>query len=139
MITKKDIIEVKNFEFKNNKNKFKFGEDISYKFDYEVKKQLEGLKWSFTIRDIEKKEIYSTDKMSNDYKIEHAVGKHSMSINIKNVNLLPGKYLLSGELREESGIMYVGYSNKKEFEIIPNGEYKGTGIVCFDHQVLYNE
>ena len=66
-------------------------------------------------------------------------GKHTLSIKISDLNLLPGKYLLSGELREEAGIVYVGYSNKKEFEIIPSEEYKGTGTVYMEHQVVENK
>ena len=139
VLTHKDIIGVKKFEFKNKSNKFKFNEDIEYKFEYEVKQKIEGLRWSFTIRDIEKREIYSTDKMGEDYKIKHEIGKHTLSIKISDLNLLPGTYLLSGELREEAGIVYVGYSNKKEFEIIPSEEYKGTGTVYMEHQVVENK
>ena len=81
-IKKSDIIEVTNFKFKN-KDGFKYGEDIEYSFDYEVKKEFNGLRWSFTIRDADTREIYASDKMDNDYNIQSSIGKHSLKIKLK--------------------------------------------------------
>lgn len=135
-VSKKDIIEIRNFKFKN-KDGFKCGEDIEYSFDYEVKKDMPGLKWSFTIRDIDTREIYGTNKMDEEYLVKNSIGKHSITVKIKN-NLIPGNYLLSGELREETGIFFVGYSNKRKFKVIKEN-HKGTGVVFMDHQVLQND
>ena len=138
ILSKKDIIKVTNFKFSKGNNKFNYGEDIEYSFDYEVKKNMPGLKWSFTVRDAETREIYSTDKMGEDYLIKNEIGKHSLKVVIKSPKLLPGKYLLSGELREETGIMYVGYSNKRKFEVIVDKNYRGTGIFYMDHEIVSN-
>ena len=135
-VNKKDIIEITNFKFKNS-NGFDYKECIEYSFDYEVKKEMPGLKWSFTIRDADTREIYASDKMDDNYLIENSLGKHSISIKLKN-DLLPGKYLLSGELREETGIFFVGYSNKRQFRVLDNEDKKGTGIVYIEHNVLEN-
>lgn len=138
-IDKKAYIEVTNFKFEN-KGKFKAGEDIVYSFNYEVKQDMPDLKWSFTIRDAATNLIYSSDKMNKDYLIENSIGKHTLKVKIKNV-LLPGKYLLSGELRESTGIFFVGYSNKRSFTIEYNehDNKNGTGLVYIDHDVLNNE
>lgn len=135
-IKKSDIIEVTNFKFKN-KDGFKYGEDIEYSFDYEVKKEFNGLRWSFTIRDADTREIYASDKMDNDYNIQSSIGKHSLKIKLKN-HLLPGKYLLSGEIREDTGIFFVGYSNKRPFKVTSDESQKGTGILYIEHDVLEN-
>ena len=135
-LKKSDIIEITNFKFKNPGG-FNYKEDIEYSFDYEVKKEMPGLKWSFTIRDADTREIYASDKMDNDYLVENSLGKHSLNIKLKN-DLLPGKYLLSGELREETGIFFVGYSNKRQFKILGHDDRKGTGIVYMEHEVLKN-
>ena len=98
-----------------------------------------NLKWSFTIRDAATNLIYSSDKMNNDYLIENSIGKHTLKIKLENL-LLPGKYLLSGELREGTGIFFVGYSNKKSFKVKANEKNKnGRGIIYIEHEVLKNE
>ena len=137
-INKKDYIEVKNFKF-SSQNGFQYGEEITYSFDYEVKQEFEELKWSFTIRDAATNEIYSSDKMNQSYKIESSIGKHQLTISIKN-KLLPGKYLLSGELREKSGIFFVGYSNKRPFKVLKTENSPvGGGLVYMEHEVINNK
>lgn len=130
-----DYIGVSKFKFDNASGKFVYGSDIGFSFDYEIKKKLDGLRWTFTIRDIDDKEIYSSDKMSDDYLISSKLGKHSVSIVLPNIKLMPGKYKLSGELRNDTGIIYVGYSNKKVFTIEPNNNFIGTGICFIDHKL----
>ena len=137
-IDKKAYIEVTNFKFEN-KGKFETNDDIVYSFDYEVKKDMPDLKWSFTIRDAATNLIYSSDKMNDGYLIENSIGKHTLKIRLKNL-LLPGKYLLSGELREGTGIFFVGYSNKRSFKVEADKNNKnGRGIVYIEHEVLENE
>lgn len=136
LMERKDYIESMDFKFIGNSNKFKYGEDIEYSFDYIVKQPLEGLKWSFTIRDADKKEIFSTNKRSEDYFIDNSLGKHNLKVSLKDIRLLPGKYMLSGELRNDTGIIFIGYSNKRKFEILPGDSYKGSGIVYVDHEII---
>ena len=137
-IDKKAYIEVTNFKFEN-KGKFETNDDIVYSFDYEVKKDMPDLKWSFTIRDAATNLIYSSDKMNDSYLIENSIGKHTLKIRLKNL-LLPGKYLLSGELREGTGIFFVGYSNKRSFKVeADKNSNNGRGIVYIEHEVLENE
>lgn len=136
----KDYIEAKSFSFKNKDGAFDFGDDVMFSFKYEVKKKMEGLKWSLTIRDAELKEVYATDKMGDSYLIENSIGKHNLTISLTNLKLLPGKYYLSGELRDGAGLIYTGYSNKRLFEISGfKDEYKGSGIVYIDHKIIENK
>ena len=48
------------------------------------------------------------------------------------------QYLLSGELREGTGIFFVGYSNKRGFEVKYDNKQKGNGIVYMDHKIIEN-
>ena len=139
-IVVKDYIEAKSFTFSKKQGLFDFGDDLNFSFKYEVKKNMEGLKWSFTIRDAELREIYSTDKMGEDYLIKNSIGNHTISVSLKNLKLLPGKYYLSGELRDGAGMIYTGYSNKRLFEILDFKDgYKGSGIVYIDHEIIENK
>lgn len=136
LLSKKDIIEFSKFTFLNSNNeqtnKYCFGEDIIYEFKYEVKRPLEELKWCFTIRDADTREIFGSDKRSENHIIYEEIGKHELRIRLHNMKLLPGKYLLSGELINKTGIIYVSYSNKKPFYITMD-EFRGTGITYIDH------
>ena len=134
-LERKDYIGIEKFKFKNPKAIFSFNEDINYEFIYNVKKRMDGLRWSFTIWDAEKKELYSSDKMGDSYIVENSLGKHKLKITLKDVELLPGKYYLSGEIRDISGVLYVGYANKKEFTI-KSDKYYGSGTVYFKHEAV---
>jgi teichoic acid transport system ATP-binding protein len=138
ILSKKELLETKNFKFFNSKgeetNVFDYREDISYSFDYIVKKPMTGLKWCFTIRDAEYGEIYGSDKRSENHLLKNDLDTlHTLKARLKNIKLLPGKYHLSGELWDESGAFYVSYSNKKPFEIREDG-FKGTGYFYIDHE-----
>ncbi|MGL5477466.1 MAG: ABC transporter ATP-binding protein [Clostridium sp.] len=135
-IDKKDFIEVKNFKFKDG-SKFKYKDYIEYSFDYIIKQEMPGLKWSFTIRDADTNEIYSSDKMEESYLVQNDLGEHSIKIRLKP-DLLPGKYMLSGELREGTGIFFVGYSNKRSFEVTGKEDTSGKGIIYVEHEVISN-
>lgn len=130
-----DYIAAWDFKFDGGNNEFEYGEDIGFTFKYKVKKPLDGLRWTFTLRDADDKEIYSSDKMSLKYTVDSSLGIHNISMNLKDMKLLPGTYKLSGELRNDTGIIYIGYANKKEIIIKPGDEYVGSGICFIDHEL----
>ena len=132
-LERKDYIGIEKFKFGKPKSTFKFNDDINYEFIYDVKKKMDGLKWSFTIWDAEKKELYSSDKMGDIYMVDNSLGKHKMVVTLKDTRLLPGNYYLSGEIRDISGILYVGYANKKKF-VIKDNEHFGTGTIYIKHE-----
>ena len=132
-LERKDYIGIEKFKVGKPKSKFKYNEDINYEFIYNVKKEMDGLRWSFTVWDAEKKELYSSDKMGDSYAVDNSLGKHKLKVVLKDLNLLPGNYYLSGEIRDVSGILYVGYANKKKFIITDDG-YHGTGTVYINHE-----
>lgn len=137
IMSKNEIIRCKNFKFFNclgkETNHFNFQEDITYQFEYEIKRPMKGLKWCFTIRDAEKREIFSSDKRSKNHLLNNELGKHELRVTLSNLKLLPGKYHLSGELRDDAAAMHIGYSNKKPF-FIDIGEFNGTGICYIDNK-----
>ena len=132
-LERKDYIGISKFRFHSKDFTFAFNEDIEYTFNYNVKKELGDLRWTFTIRDADNKEIYSTDKMNDNYKIKSEIGNHQLKVVLKSPGLLPGKYKLSGEIRNDTGIIYVGYANKKEFTIKNSEIYMGSGTQYIKH------
>lgn len=138
-LDRKDYIKIRQFKYSKPEGIFAQGEPVEYEFSYEITRELSDLKWSFTIWDADEKEIYSSDKMGEAYLVEGEMGKHHLSIRLKNLPLLPGKYLLSGEIRDGAGMIYAGYSNKRPFVIQEVGAYQGSGIVYIEHEVLSNQ
>ena len=104
-LERKDYIGIEKFKFGKPKAQFNFNENVNYEFVYDVKKEMDGLKWSFTVWDAEKKELYSSDKMGDSYVVNNSLGKHKLNVVLKDLNLLPGNYYLSGEIRDISGIL----------------------------------
>ncbi|NTW71645.1 MAG: ABC transporter ATP-binding protein [Eubacteriaceae bacterium] len=137
IMEKKEIVEFKNFKFRHGNgeenNKFLFGEDVFYTVEYEVKKPMKNLKWSFTLRDAETTEIFGSDKRSDKHYIKSEVGKHSLRVTLKELKLLPGKYLLSGEVRDDHGALHIGYANRVPF-VVEGKDFVGTGINYIDHE-----
>lgn len=138
-LDRKDYIKISKFKFQSKDGVFEYSGDIEYSFSYEITKELTDLKWSFTIWDADEKEIYSTDKMGEAYLVESSLGKHTLKIRLKNIQLLPGKYLLSGEIRDGAGMLYAGYSNKRPFVIANTENYKGSGFAYIEHEIIANQ
>ncbi len=134
---KKDILKTSNFQMLNGKGDkttdFVRGEDITIRFEYEVKRKIDKLNFGFTVRDAEEGLIFMSDKRNSDNLIDGSVGIHSLEIKICNPPLLGGTYLLSGELWDNESTFYVGFSNKRKFTVNQD-EYIGSGTVCLDYK-----
>lgn len=131
IVSKADLLQFSNFTFLNSQgkktNKFQFGEEITFQVNYEIKKTMEDLIWCFTIRDAETNEIFGSDKKSPQNTLINTIGTHTLKVTLKNIKLLPGKYLLSGEATTQSGALYMSYSNKRPF-YVEMDEFRGTGV-----------
>lgn len=134
---KKDILQVKNFTMLNKNGEktteFKRGDDITIRFDYEVKRQIEKLNFGFTVRDAEENLIFMSDKRNEDNLINGEIGDHSLEIKIDSPPLLEGTYLLSGELWDNESTFFVGFSNKRNFTILQTN-YVGSGIISVSYK-----
>ncbi|QSX09300.1 ABC transporter ATP-binding protein [Alkalibacter rhizosphaerae] len=134
---KEDLLSYENFQLLDPKGepttRFAYGQDISFSFDYHVKKEFRDLYWCFTLRDAETNEIYGSPKQSEHHQVSPEPGIHHIRATIKKPGLLPGKYLLSGELRDSRGALHFGYANKVPFEV-ESDVFLGTGLVYMDHE-----
>lgn len=141
VLGKEDLLSYEHFRLENAQGEpavqFPYGEDIAFSFDYEVKKPFVDLTWCFTLRDAETNEIYGSPKQSAIHKANPQPGVHHIRAAIKNPALLPGKYLLSGELRDSRGALHFGYANKVPFEVVSK-EFLGTGLVYLEHEYENN-
>ncbi|MEE1185929.1 MAG: ABC transporter ATP-binding protein [Acutalibacteraceae bacterium] len=134
-VDKSDYITYKDFKMYNNSGEetdtFSAGEDINISFTYNIKRAIESLNFSFTIRNSAQDVIFMSSKRAQDRFIDGSVGSHTLQYKIKNLNLIDGTYHLSGELLDNDSQFYRGYANKVPFTILQE-DYKGTGTVYFD-------
>jgi len=134
---KKDILEVRGFRMSDKDGKtaklFDYGDDIFFEFDYEVKRNIEKLTFCYTIRNAEQLEVYMADKQNPANVLASTVGVHHLRVRLKSPRLLGGEYLLSGELWNNEAGFFVGYSNKRPFQI-RQMEFLGTGITHVDYE-----
>ena len=133
---KKDILQISKFAMTNAKGEitvsFSYGENITVSFCYEVKRKIDRLNFGLTVRDAEERLIFMSDKRCDDNLIDGSVGKHTLTITISGLNLLGGTYLLSGELWDNESTFFVGFSNKRKFNV-EQTDYIGSGIVSFPY------
>ena len=112
---------------------FDYGDDIYFEFTYEVKRPIEKLTFCYTIRNAEQLEVYMADKQNPANVVSSEVGVHRLKVRLKAPRLLGGEYLLSGELWNNDAGFFVGYSNKRPFQI-RQSEFLGTGITHVDYE-----
>jgi len=138
---KTDVVEVQGFRMFNEAGEattsFDYGEDVFFEFRYNVKRPIDQLTFCYTIRDSERREIYMADKQNEANIINSEVGEHTLKVRLRDLNLLGGEYLLSGEIWNNEAAFYVGYSNKRPFRV-EQSEYLGTGITHIDYE-FWNE
>ena len=134
---KSDVLEVSGFRmFGENgvgTRLFEYGDDICFEFTYEVKRPIEKLTFCYTIRNAEQLEVHMADKQNPANAISSDIGVHHLKVRFKNPRLLGGEYLLSGELWNNDAGFFVGYSNKRPFQI-RQSDFLGTGITYVDYE-----
>ena len=134
---KKDILEVKGFRMLDAAGErtttFDYGDDVFFEFTYTVKHPIDALTFCYTIRNAEALEVYMADKRNPANVVNSEVGTHTLRVRLKSPRLLAGQYLLSGELWNNEAGFFVGYSNKRPFQIRQT-QFLGTGITHVDYE-----
>ena len=137
-LTKRDIVKYSKFRMldltidEKPRTNFEYNHPITIRVVYEVKKKVESLTCSFTIRDAEYTELFGADKQN--YEVNSEIGIHELEITLTSPKLLPGTYAFSGELwNNDSGLM-IGFANKRPFSI-KSKEFMGTGMFHMDYEV----
>lgn len=140
-ITKRDLLTVGAFHFLTpagqEKDTYAFGEPISWSFDYNVRgKDIGVLTACFSLYDAESLELLVVDKRR--FEIDITSGRHHAQFVIPEPHLLPGKYLLTGEVWETDSSCLFRYANKRAFYITQT-DYLGTGCFFMEHTLTVDE
>lgn len=133
-----DYIEKTDFYLTNKSGKrvrkFDMGEDITFHIDYIMKQEINNPRFSWALLDAEKRELFGTDKQSEQYVIDNSIGTHHISVTLPNISLLPGRYLLMSSIRDETGVFEFFLSKQQHFVIKPT-RFLGTGSIYVEHDV----
>ena len=106
--------------------------------DYDFKDYKELYRFVNKKINIDEKFYVFLDEVQNVPEFQKAVDSLYIKKNIDVYITGSNAYLLSGELREGTGIFFVGYSNKRGFEVKYDNKQKGNGIVYMDHKIIEN-
>lgn len=112
---------------------FGHDEDIAWEFTYVVRSEDAGeLSACFSLADAEGFIVEEIDKQR--FIVDNSLGEHVGKFTLRNPNLLPGKYVLVGEVWELDSSCVFKYAKGQPFEI-ELGNYVGTGVVDLEHEL----
>lgn len=120
----------------DNKNKirsvFITGSDIIISFDYNVFRQVKNAVFGIGIFNRDGIQCYGTNTRIDDIPEICLKNNSSVSILLKNVNLLPGEYLVDIAIESENGIPVDYYKKACIFEMVSS--VNDVGILRIEHE-----
>lgn len=121
-------------------NCFKLNDEIRINFTYKVKRTLEFVVIKFYIKDRFDNLIFENNFTKDEYKLNGKIGTYNGRVKLENSNLLPGKYLITIELYDDSIFNKIFILKDYEISVIFNKEYDiGNGLVYLKHEIFYEE
>ena len=129
-------IEIKKAEMLNQENKdvriFRTGEKMTIKIRYHVNKNLDEYVFGFGFYDLDGKCLYGNNTQIDRMKINPEKTDGIISVEIENLPLLSGKYILNVAVVDADGTPMDFYRNYCEFEVISND--RSTGYFSISHE-----
>ena len=145
ILEKKDILEFIKTRMLdiniNNRNRinFNYGSTVIIEIEYEVKKPIENdLICCFSIRDIEEREVFATNKQNKDNIVDSSIGRHIFRFILPNLRLLPGNYKIAGEFWNNEAGLHFKFASLRRLNIVSN-EYKGGGVNAIPYKTMRDD
>ncbi|EDS73368.1 ABC transporter ATP-binding protein [Anaerofustis stercorihominis] len=145
ILEKKDILEFIKTRMLdiniNNRNRinFNYGSTVIIEIEYEVKKPIENdLICCFSIRDIEEREVFATNKQNKDNIVDSSIGRHIFRFILPNLRLLPGNYKIAGEFWNNEAGLHFKFASLRRLNIVSN-EYKGGGVYAIPYKTMRDD
>lgn len=129
-------VEIKKAEMINPEKKdlriFRTGEKLIIKIHYHVNKKLEEYVFGFGFYDLDGKCLYGNNTQLDRMKINPEKTDGIISVEIENLPLLAGKYVLNVAVVDSDGTPMDFYRNYCEFEVISDD--RSTGYFSIPHE-----
>lgn len=130
------FIEIKKAEMINHEKKdvriFRTGEKLIIKINYHVNKKLDEYVFGFGFYDLDGKCLYGNNTQLDRMKINPEKTDGIISVEIENLPLLAGKYILNVAVVDSDGTPMDFYRNYCEFEVISDD--RSTGYFSIPHE-----
>ena len=129
-------IEIKKAEIMNPVNKdiriFRTGEKLMVKIHYHVNKKLEEYVFGFGFYDLDGRCLYGNNTQLDRIKVNPEKSDGIISVEIENLPLLAGKYILNVAVVDADSTPMDFYRNYCEFEVISDD--RSTGYFSIPHK-----
>lgn len=133
----KNLLVIKDVLIKNGESRMtdtiKYKDDFDIEIFYELKEKTLGIIGGVALYDSQGTYVCGLNTKLDRFELPNNSGSYRISIEYKNVNLLPGKYYLDIGFFESSAVVSLDYSHRKYCLTIYSGEYFAEGMVFLDH------
>ncbi len=121
-------------------SRFTLNDEINFNFTYKVKKSLEFVIIKFYIKDRFNNLIFENNFTKAEYKLNGKIGTYNGRVKLESTNLLPGIYLITIELYDDSIFNKIFILKDYEIEVIFNTDSDiGNGLVYLEHNIFSEE
>ncbi|MDE5556641.1 MAG: ABC transporter ATP-binding protein [Ruminococcus sp.] len=129
-------VEIKKAEMLNHENKdvriFRTGENLKIKIHYHINKKLDEYVFGFGFYTLEGKCLYGNNTQLDRIKLNPTNSDGIISVEIENLPLLAGQYILNVAVVDADGTPMDFYRNYCEFEVISDD--RSTGYFSISHE-----
>lgn len=114
-------------------SKFKMGGNIFVEVTYTIHKPIDGLVGGVAIFDNQGTYICGLNTKIDEKALEGSCGTYKLILEYKELNLLPGTYLVDVGFFESSALIRYDYKSRVNSFWIEHPEYVAEGLVLLDH------
>lgn len=136
-VVSSDIGEINSIEILDSKYKkvesMKYGEEIIIQLDFSIFRKIDNIVIGIAVMSIDNKYICGLNTLLDKYSVDYKLGKNTIYLRYKNMNLLGGSYYFDAAIYEKNAQVPIEYRGRiKEFFV--NTPYVGEGIFILDHE-----
>lgn len=114
-------------------SKFKMGGNIFVEVTYTIHKPIDGLVGGVAIFDNQGTYICGLNTKIDEKALEGSCGTYKLILEYKELNLLPGTYLVDVGFFESSALIRYDYKSRVNSFWVEHPEYVAEGLVLLDH------
>lgn len=133
-----EFTEVRMVNRKNEtKHLFKYGESIEIQIDYRVNKKVDNVVFGIGIFTKDRVQCYGTNTFIERIRIDGLKEKGTVKVEVSNIQLIEGSYVLDVATHDEDGLPYDYHINSYHFDIY--SDIKDVGLYRPEHKWVFQK